>query len=449
MGIRVKDSEKIMKLFDGVREIVYLADMQDHTLLFMNKAGLETFGFGEEKEAVGKKCYEVLQGHDFPCTYCTNGQLSADAYLEWVNENPVTGRSYHFKDKQIEWEGRSVRISIGEEIEHAGIRSMKEELKRKSEREQIVIECIKRMYSSPETDQAIHDTLEIVGGYLRCERAYIFRIHNKLMDNTHEWCAEGVSREIDSLQKVPISLIDRWIPYFDRDECVIIQDVEQIRESAPEEYAVLKLQNIHSLITVPLVERGELAGYYGVDNPQAGNLNEISNILKMLAYFFQSLFERKRREDYLKRIGYTDGMTGALNRNAFLRDTLSDVNRKLTSAAGFFIDINGLKKTNDTYGHEAGDQLIRQVYRIVRSAAQDYPVYRLGGDEFVILCPGITRENLELLESRLRTELDGRNECSAAIGVTFQENPSDLGVLIEDADQRMYRDKEEYYRNRS
>ena len=448
-GIRVKHIDKIMQEFDGVREIVYLADMQDHTLLFINKAGVEAFGIGGREEAVGKKCYEVLQGHDFPCTYCTNGQLCTDVYLEWVNDNPVTGRSYRFKDKRIEWEGRSMRIGIGEELDNAGIQSMRDELKRKSEREQIVIECIKRMYSSPETDQAIHDTLEIVGRYLRCERAYIFRIHNTLMNNTHEWCAEGVSREIDSLQMVPVSLIDRWIPYFDRDECVIIQDVEQIRESAPEEYAVLKLQNIHSLITVPLVENGTLAGYYGVDNPLAGNLNEISNILNMLAYFFQSLFERKRREDYLKLIGYTDGLTGALNRNAYLRDTLSDVNRNLTSAGGFFIDINGLKKTNDTYGHEAGDQLIRQVYQIVRSAAQDYPVYRLGGDEFVILCPDITRDNLELLESRLRTQLDGRNKCSAAIGVTFQENPSDLGVLVEAADQKMYRDKEEYYKNRS
>lgn len=436
---------KILEEFDGVSEIVYLADTEDYTLLFMNKAGLKTFGFDNREQVLGKKCYEILQGREFPCSFCTNGQLCEDRYLEWVNENLVAGRNYRFKDKLIDWDGRSVRISIGENLEDTGLQGMRDELKRKSEREEIIMECIKMMYSSTETDEAINNTLEIIGKYLRCERAYIFLIHNKLMNNTHEWCAEGVSQEIDNLQKVPVSLIDRWLPFFDQDECVIIQDLEEIEKSAPEEYAVLKLQNIHSLITVPLIEKGTLAGYYGVDNPSADNLSETSNILKMLAYFFQSLFERKKKEDYLRLIGYTDGMTGALNRNAFLRDTLSDGNRELTSAGSLFIDINGLKKANDTYGHEAGDNLIRQVYQIARSIAEGYSIYRLGGDEFVILCLNISKEHLELIEERLRRELDGRNGCSAAIGVSFQENPSDLGAITEDADQKMYQDKEQYY----
>lgn len=437
---------KILDEFDGVREIVYLADTQTHTLLFMNQAGLHTFGYESREQVVGKKCYEILQGREFPCPFCTNGQLSKGNYLEWMNENLVTGRNYRFKDKLVEWEGHSARIGIAEDLEDSGIQSMREELKRKSEREQIVIDCIKMMYSSAETDQAINNTLKIIGEYLHCERVYIFQIHNKLMDNTHEWCAEGITAEIDSLQKVPISLIDRWIPFFDRDECVIIQDLEQIKESAPEEYAVLKLQNIHSLITVPLMEKGMLAGYFGVDNPNVDKLHEISIFLKMLAYFFQSLFERKKKEDYLRLIGYTDRMTGALNRNAFLRDTMPDNSRVLSSAGSFFIDINGLKKTNDTYGHEAGDAIIRQVYQIARSIAGDYPIYRLGGDEFVALCPDITRENLNLMEERLRMEFDGRNGCSAAIGVSFQENPSDLSSITEDADQKMYRDKERHYK---
>lgn len=316
---------------------------------------------------------------------------------------------------------------------------------RREEQEQVFMECIKMMYSSVETDVAINNTLEILGKHLCAERTYIFRVHRNLMDNTYEWCAEGISQEIESLQNVPVAIIDRWMPFFSRNECVIIQDIEQIKESAPEEYSILKPQNIHSLITVPIMEKERLVGYFGVDNPKAGKLDEISNILKMLAYFFQSLIERKKREDYLEKIGFTDGMTGALNRNAFIRDTMPDTNKELSSLGAFFIDINGLKKMNDTNGHEAGDNLIRRVYQIVSLAAGEFPVYRLGGDEFVVLCQDISKRRLNELENQLRMELDGRHDCSAAIGVSFLEEPDDAGMVVEEADRQMYLDKKQFY----
>lgn len=311
--------------------------------------------------------------------------------------------------------------------------------------EQIVMECIRMMYSSVDTDTAIYNTLEKLGEYFQAERAYVFRVYSKHMDNTHEWCAKEVLPQKDFLQKVSVEVIERWMPRFRNSECVIIKDLESIKESAPEEYAVLKPQNISSLITFPLQDKGRLAGYFGMDNPDMKKLGEISNIFKILAYFFESLLERKEREDYLKKIGFTDGMTGALNRNAFIRDTMPGCNREMISMGVFFIDINGLKKTNDTYGHEAGDNLIRNVHSIVQKAMEDYPVYRLGGDEFVVLCRDISKERQLEMEKKLRMELDGRNGCSAAVGCSFSTNPDNLSELVDMADRKMYRDKQQHY----
>ncbi len=438
--------KRIIREFDGVSEIVYVADIKDYVLLFLNKAGLKAFGYDSLEQVEGKKCYEVLQGRKSPCPFCTNGKLHKDKYLEWRHKNRPTGKEYRLKDKLISWEGREARIEIAEEIFNSGQQNAEAELKRMLEREQIVMECIQMMHSSLEVDMAVNNTLEVMGRYLYGERTYIFNTYGSYMDNIYEWCAEGVSEERGSLQKLPISAIQRWLPYFYRNECVIIRDVELIKESAPEEYAILKRQGIKTLIAVPFIEKEQLVGYFGIDNPKAGNLDEVSNILKMLAYFFQALLERKKREDYLKKIGFTDTMTGANNKNAFIRDTMLSDTGGLSSAGGFFIDINGLKKTNDTYGHEAGDNLIRQVYQIICYVMGDFPVYRLGGDEFAVLCRNISKEKLEGLHKRLREELDGRNGCNAAIGASFLENPSDLGVLIDEADKRMYKDKKQYYK---
>lgn len=442
--------KEYIKEFDGVKEIVYAADTKKHELLFLNKAGLEAFGYESLDQVLGKKCHEVLQGKDLPCVFCGDERLNDKEYLEWTHDNPVTGRRYRLKSKLIPWDGeRTVRMEIAEDITESDTQEIEIRTKKRAKSERIVMDCIKMMYSSVETDEAINNTLEMMGNYLKGERVYVFSIHGRTMDNTYEWCAEGVSREIDSLQNLPVTLIDRWFPYFDKDECVIIEDVEQIKETSPEEYEVLKLQDIRSLITVPLIEKGNLAGYFGIDNPWADSLHEISDILKMLAYFFQSLLERKKREDYLKKIGFGDGMTGALNRNAFIRDAMLGNSRGLLTAGCFFVDINELKKTNDTYGHEAGDKLILQIYNIICDVVGEYPVYRLGGDEFVVLCQNISAEDMGKLESRLKEELGGKNGCSAAVGQSFLENPGDLSLLMEEADKKMYKDKEVYYKRNS
>lgn len=437
--------ERIISEFDGVREIVYAADIETYDLLFINTAGLHALGYDKREQVVGKKCYELLQGFQSPCSFCANGQLCREEFLEWVYCNPVTNKSYRIKNKLIPWKDRKACIGIAEDITEYSVYQMETEIKNRLESEKIVMECIKMMYSSVETDVAINNTLEILGKYLGGERTYIFHVHGKYMDNTYEWCAEGVSKEIDTLQHVPVTMIERWIPFFYENECVIIDDLEKIKEESPAEYNILKPQNIQSLITVPIMEKGKLSGYFGVDNPRIGNLNEISNILKMLAYFFQSLMERKKRDDYLKKLGYTDGMTGALNRNAFIRDTMPDDSKELLSAGCFFVDINGLKRMNDTYGHEAGDELIRQVYDAVCSEVKDYPVYRLGGDEFVVLCQNVSREEMAVMEQKLQKKLSGENGYSAAVGAAYLENPNDLSVMIDEADQRMYRAKEVYY----
>lgn len=314
-----------------------------------------------------------------------------------------------------------------------------------TEREEIVMDCIRMMYSTVDTDTAIYNTLEKLGNYYRAERAYVFRVRLKYMDNTHEWCAEGILPEKDFLQNVPIEVIKRWIPSFKDSECVVIRDLESIKEYAPKEYEVLKPQGIRTLIVFPLQEKGRLSGYFGLDNPDMDRMNEISDTFKILAYFFESLLERKEREDYLKKIGFTDGLTGAFNRNAFIRDTMPGYNREIVSMGVFFIDINGLKKTNDTYGHEAGDDLIRGVHQIVRNVMKKHSVYRLGGDEFVALCRDVSREELKEMEKTLREKLDGRHGCSAAVGSSFSMDPENLGELVDMADRKMYFDKKQYY----
>ena len=68
--------------------------------------------------------------------------------------------------------------------------------------------------------------------FLHADRTYVFEIHGDKLYNTYEWCAEHVTPEIDKLQGIDLSLIDRWREKFDQCECVVVEDVEQIKDSS-------------------------------------------------------------------------------------------------------------------------------------------------------------------------------------------------------------------------
>lgn len=123
-----------IKEFDGVREIVYAADTKKHELLFLNKAGLEAFGYDKLEQVVGKRCHEILQGQDFPCSFCGDERLNDKEYLEWTHENPVTGRKYRLKSKLIPWDGedRTVRLEIADDITESNIQEMEIKTKKRA-----------------------------------------------------------------------------------------------------------------------------------------------------------------------------------------------------------------------------------------------------------------------------------------------------------------------------
>ena len=105
--------------------------------------------------------------------------------------------------------------------------------------------------------------LEKLVSFLSTDRAYIIHIREGLMYS--QWC-QGIAPQKQALQAMPVGLIDRWIPFFEKKECVVIEDLEKLKDSAPEEYRILNGQKIKSIVVAPLEQDRELIGYL-VDNP--------------------------------------------------------------------------------------------------------------------------------------------------------------------------------------
>jgi PAS domain S-box-containing protein len=111
-----KERKQLKSLFDATKDVIYVADPENHKLLFVNRDFRNNLG----DNAVGKICYEVLQNRDSPCPFCTNNKIFGDnigkTYV-WEFHNEVDDRWYQCADKAIRWsDGKWVRFEVATDI---------------------------------------------------------------------------------------------------------------------------------------------------------------------------------------------------------------------------------------------------------------------------------------------------------------------------------------------
>ena len=149
----------------------------------------------------------------------------------------------------------------------------------------------------------------------------------------------------------------------------------------------------------------------------------------------------------------TDDLTGLLNRRAFSETTsrvLAEAKRYDEQGVLLFIDLDGFKPVNDTYGHAAGDEVLKQIGRLLKDTVRetDYAA-RLGGDEFAVLLvrtgrnDGLRRaEALDHLLNSAMISWQGKLiGLSASIGLQHYDGSTSSEDLISAADDAMYRIK--------
>ena len=140
------------------------------------------------------------------------------------------------------------------------------------------ISLMDQVENEQELSEIIHSLLQAIGNYTGADRVYVFDWETDQKDslsNAFEWCADGVAPEIDNLQAIPVSSMPNWVKRFENKEVIVIHDLEATKNSEPEEYELLKTQEICSLIAVPIYANHQMNGFIGVDNPDLRQ-NEIS-----------------------------------------------------------------------------------------------------------------------------------------------------------------------------
>lgn len=431
-----------LSLLNEISELVYVSDPETYELLFVNQTGCQTLHLENYKH---KKCYEILQGKTSPCEFCTNDRLCDDNFYTWEFTNPSIGRHFLLKDKIIQWRGKTARMEIAFDITERELQ--KQELKNMLDVQTLITNCVRMLYAVDDLDQTINAVLTQIGEFLVSDRAYVFEIKDELMNNTHEWTAPGISPQLEKLQQLDLSLISDWLPFFEKNDCIIIDDVEQLQKTNPAAYATLHAQEITSLIAAPIFLDNKLAGYIGIDNYDSEKIKNSSYLLLSMSIFLSYAIRHRNHVDMLHRLSYHDLLTNALNRNAFM-DVLSQFRPGQYASAGIiYIDINGMKEINDFYGHHQGDKILITTVAKVFNLFKPDELFRIGGDEFVIITYDLTETDFYEKFNLLRNIFCEKTDLpfSIATGSCWVKSPSDLNSLLQQADSAMYTNKKKFY----
>ena len=263
--------------------------------------------------------------------------------------------------------------------------------------------------------------------YLKNESARAFTICEELL--------------IDSLGFSEKEEYDTWIKKFEETGTFYISSLDKDVDKDSETYKILEMQEIESLIAVPLIENDVIIGFLGIDNPKI-NYEDLS-LLSSASFFILDSIDRRESHTMLHKLSFEDSLTSVYNRNKF-NAVIDEMQCKHENNVGVaYFDINGLKTVNDNQGHQAGDELIRSAANGINNVFMG-DTYRIGGDEFVVIIRHIEKEEFEKRVSTVIDELKN-NGISVSFGTAWSEVSRNIEEQLLIADNLMYENKMMHY----
>jgi diguanylate cyclase (GGDEF)-like protein len=181
--------------------------------------------------------------------------------------------------------------------------------------------------------------------------------------------------------------------------------------------------NAASMICLPLLHRREVVGVLKVYSGMPGNFDDGDvEALELLTDLIAAHIAHASRFEIAAHDCRHDALTGLANRRAYeerLAVETARANRYEQPLSLCLLDLDGFKQVNDRFGHPAGDEVLREVARLIDESRVADDAFRIGGDEFAILMPQTDPAAAELAAERLAGSIVSARLCGGSVGASF------------------------------
>ena len=216
-----------------------------------------------------------------------------------------------------------------------------------------------------------------------------------------------------------------------------------------------KTGEVRSIFIIPMFYENNLMGLFVMISENRGFLDTFQiDMMKVMCNQASTSIANAKLHAAIEKMATTDGLTGLFNHRLF-QEKLSEEFRRSSRfpdpVSLLLTDIDYFKKVNDTYGHPVGDEVLREVSKVIMDTIRNIDIpARYGGEEFAIILPGADADGAKIIAERLRKAImektfsgDGRS-FQVTISIGIATSPSDAKSkeeLIEKADQALYHAK--------
>lgn len=171
----------------------------------------------------------------------------------------------------------------------------------------LLMDCITILRRNGDHDVIFNKLLGLVASFYGADRSYVFEfdLGSQRMSNTYEWCAEGIEAEISKLQNMDIAIVDRWIAQFETNGEFYINSTDGELDHDSDEYKILAMQDIQSLMAAPLRLGGDIVGFLGVDNPRS-NTNTLLVLQAVSSFAVNQLGKQREERQWMMLSALTD-----------------------------------------------------------------------------------------------------------------------------------------------
>jgi len=316
-----------------------------------------------------------------------------------------------------------------------------------------LLEISNELYSILNLKQLINSALLIIVGQVGCQKAFAF-----LYDSNHRKYSKRFTKGLDQveLSELEIAVDHPLVAFFDKNHKPVL--VETMKEEEALTGVCQSMYDHQIELIAPIVYGDRVQGFVGCGtllSEQKFSKNEMDLFNILINIISISVSNAQTYED-VKNLSLTDAMTNLNNYRYFedrLKEELNRARRNETPVSLIMLDIDHFKNYNDTLGHQAGDEALRNLGWILKNSVREEDIVnRYGGEEFCIILPNIEKDVITILGERIRQKVEeypfykenvqpgGRITVSIG-GSSFPDDADNFEELVYKADQALYKSK--------
>lgn len=434
--------EYLEKTFNDCSNPCFVLDYDTEELLFINQSLEKKFQIFHEYQ--GKKATDLFRVYVDETDFCPKEKAKEGDYFE---------QRIYSKGLQTHLRANTTLINKCEKklllTKYFMTSVDKKRVETEHSFEHAMEQCVDILTQSNQ-ENTITQLLALLSNFYTCELAFIceFEADPPSLTAHHIWKQRDSNVSLPSFDSpsVPLSDFIDWVQQDIQAEFLSIDASDKYIEQDTIGGKILESYNISNLTLKRLCSHShKINGVVGLCNRSQPIYDD--RLLKAVSHFVVERFNEASTIKALQTMNEMDVLTGFFNRTKYAEQLSILHNAPHKSLGVLFVNLNGLRKTNEYFGFEVGDVQIQKTAAILREHfSEDF--YRISGDEFVAFMPNWEKSEFETKVDALHCHLKANShEVNFSMGHSWEDGNYNVGNLVKVADTVMMINKQAFYFN--